>query len=88
MVAGPRASFVPAAGRLSVARAARRPFFFYGTLADADVLARVAGERPARAGLKPGVLDGYRRVAVARRDYPTLVPAAGGGASRASWLRG
>lgn len=45
---------------------------------DAEVLARVIGRRVPAAAVRPAVVEGYRRVAVARRWYPMLVPAAGG----------
>lgn len=50
-------------------------YFFYGTLMDADVLARVAGRRVAASNVEPAVVSGYRRVYVAGAPYPMLVPA-------------
>ncbi len=51
------------------------PFFFFGTLMDADVLARVL-QRPiaGAAELAPALLWGYRRLAVANAVYPVLRP--------------
>ena len=49
-------------------------YFFYGTLLDPE-LRRVVLGRPLPPGaVVPAVLRGYRRVAVAGRGYPALVP--------------
>jgi hypothetical protein len=47
-------------------------YFFYGTLLDPDVRRLVLGS-PAASGV-PARLGGFRRVGVAGRSYPTLVP--------------
>ncbi|HIJ62187.1 MAG TPA: gamma-glutamylcyclotransferase [Rhodospirillaceae bacterium] len=46
-------------------------FFFYGTLLDAEVRQMVLAED---VPTEPAVLDGYRRVVVAGRNYPVLIP--------------
>lgn len=63
-----------------------RPLFLYGTLLDRGVLARVTGGTGLARRLTPGVLSGYRRVALRGTPYPTLV-ADPGGAVRGSLLR-
>ena len=55
----------------------RASYFFYGTLMDPAVLARVTGLTVTSARLRPAVLEGYRRLRVADQHYPTVVPAAG-----------
>jgi gamma-glutamylcyclotransferase (GGCT)/AIG2-like uncharacterized protein YtfP len=55
----------------------RVTYFFYGTLMDAAVLARVSGMVVTAARLRPAVLEGYRRMRVADQHYPALAPAAG-----------
>ena len=52
-------------------------YFFYGTLMDADLRARVAGGPGALAG-EPARVEGYARVNVAGTSYPMLVPRPGG----------
>lgn len=52
----------------------RVTFFFYGTLMDAAITARVTGMAVSAAHLRPATLDGYKRVRVAERHYPALVP--------------
>jgi hypothetical protein len=53
-------------------------YFFYGTLLDPDVRRAVLG-RPAHALRgRHAVLDGYRRVTVPEKSYPTLAADAGG----------
>jgi gamma-glutamylcyclotransferase (GGCT)/AIG2-like uncharacterized protein YtfP len=47
--------------------------FLYGTLLDADRLARLGGDPGLPARLRPAALRGFRRVAGAG-GYPTLVP--------------
>jgi len=49
------------------------PFFFYGTLLDADLRAVVLGARPADEAVTAACLAGYRRVCIARRGYPALI---------------
>lgn len=49
-------------------------FFFFGTLMDADVLARVIGRPVTADELAVAELDGYRRVRARRASYPVLVP--------------
>lgn len=54
----------------------RRPssLFFYGTLMDGDLLARVAGCVIDPARTEPATIAGYRRSGVAGERYPILVP--------------
>lgn len=49
-------------------------FFFYGTLRDADLRAIVLGDAASSAILAPAILRGYRRVRIAGRGYPALIP--------------
>lgn len=56
----------------------RVTFFFYGTLMDAAICARVTGMAINAAHLRPATLDGYKRVRVAEQHYPALVPSVGG----------
>jgi hypothetical protein len=49
-------------------------FFFFGTLMDAEVLRLVLGPAAPPSALGPAVLTGFRRLGVAGRDYPMLVP--------------
>lgn len=51
-------------------------FFFYGTLRDADVLARVL---PGASGLtkESQVLEGYRMAVVRNRPYPGIIASPG-----------
>ncbi len=53
-------------------------YFFYGTLMDGDVLARVLGRRLPPAHMEAAVIEGYRRLYVAGAWYPMLVPEPGG----------
>ncbi len=53
-------------------------YFFYGTLMDKDVLARVVGRPVPPARMEAAVVEGYRRLYVAGAWYPMLVPAPGG----------
>jgi len=53
------------------------PFFFYGTLLDAEVRRRVLGAPGRAARLTPAVLHGWRRVYVRGRTYPVVTPARG-----------
>lgn len=48
-------------------------FFFYGTLMDRDVLARVLGRPVAAAALKPAILRGWRRTGIQGASYPIVV---------------
>lgn len=48
-------------------------FFFYGTLMDRDVLARVLGRPVIAAALKPAVLRGYRRTSIREGSYPIVL---------------
>ena len=59
------------------AKPARADYFFYGTLMDAAILARVSGMPVTAARLRPAILDGFRCVRVADRHYPAVVPAVG-----------
>ena len=51
-------------------------YFFYGTLLDADIRRRVLGHAMAPPGT-PARLDGYVRVGVPGKSYPTLVAGPG-----------
>lgn len=50
-------------------------FFFYGTLLDPEVRRRVLGED---VRTEPAVLTEYRRVVIAGRNYPALIPTPAG----------
>jgi hypothetical protein len=50
-----------------------KPFFFYGTLRDPDVVAAVLGRRPAAAP-EPAEVQGWRAAPVTGASYPVLVP--------------
>ena len=52
-------------------------FFFYGTLCDAEVRARVLGAAAAGLELVPAVAPGWRAVYACGRAYPVLVPGRG-----------
>ena len=52
-------------------------YFFYGTLLDPDVRARILGTWIDRRALPRARLPGYRRVFIRHRHYPVVVPAAG-----------
>ncbi len=52
-------------------------FFFYGTLCDAAVRARVLGGAAAGLELVPTVAPGWRAVYARGRAYPVLVPGRG-----------
>ncbi|MFM2130263.1 MAG: hypothetical protein RL477_1809 [Pseudomonadota bacterium] len=55
--------------------------FFYGTLRDADVLARVIGRRhAARLRARRALAPGWRAVYAAGKRFPVLVRAAGANA--------
>ena len=53
-------------------------FFFYGTLMDADLTARVLGRRLAPGALRPARLCGWRRAAAHAAAYPILLRCRGG----------
>lgn len=53
-----------------------KPFFFYGTLRDPDVVAAVLGRRPANAA-EPAQAHGWRAAPVTGASYPVLVPEPG-----------
>lgn len=55
-----------------------RCMFFFGTLMDADILAIVVGRLPAPQDREVAFVRGWRRVFVAGRPYPMLVPHTGG----------
>jgi gamma-glutamylcyclotransferase (GGCT)/AIG2-like uncharacterized protein YtfP len=55
----------------------RVTFFFYGTLMDAAICARVTGVAVTAARLRPATLDDYKVVRVADQHYPALVPSSG-----------
>jgi gamma-glutamylcyclotransferase (GGCT)/AIG2-like uncharacterized protein YtfP len=50
------------------------PFFFFGTLMDADVLARVTARPVVPAEMREAWLWGYRRHAARNAPYPVLRP--------------
>lgn len=52
--------------------------FFYGTLLDADVQTLVLGRQLGESELRPALLRHFRRVYVAGRAYPMLLPHRGG----------
>lgn len=52
--------------------------FFYGTLLDADVQALVLGRAFGSQELRPALLRHFRRVYIAGRAYPMLLPHRGG----------
>jgi len=54
------------------------PMFFFGTLMDPDVLALVLGHSLASVRIEPASVRGLRRVHVAGRSYPMLLPHPGG----------
>lgn len=54
-----------------------RPYFFFGTLMDADVLAIVLDRELAPARAESAQLDGFKRLRVRGENYPTLRPMAG-----------
>lgn len=54
------------------------PMFFFGTLMDEDVLAAVLGRPAAPQTLEPARLSGWRRLTIAGRTYPMLIPHATG----------
>lgn len=56
----------------------RVTFFFYGTLMDAAICARVTGMAVTAARLRSATLDDYKIVRVADQHYPALVPSPGG----------
>jgi hypothetical protein len=49
--------------------------FLYGSLMDPAVFARVAGTAAPLAAARPGLLAGWRRVALRGTPYPTLIAA-------------
>lgn len=49
-------------------------FFFFGTLMDPQVRRLVIGRDPAAGRIEAAVLEGFRRVSVAGRPYPMLLP--------------
>jgi gamma-glutamylcyclotransferase (GGCT)/AIG2-like uncharacterized protein YtfP len=57
--------------------AGRQALFFYGTLADPDVLARVLGRAPSADKIVPGLLEGFCRLEARSASYPLLVPSSG-----------
>lgn len=52
------------------------PFFFYGSLTDADVLASIIGHAPDGLAIGAARLAGWRRVRVRDAWYPMLVRSA------------
>jgi len=48
-------------------------YFFFGTLLDLELLARVAGSHVSEWQTRPAVIAGYRRTGVIGRGYPILV---------------
>ncbi|MDO8608171.1 MAG: gamma-glutamylcyclotransferase family protein [Phaeospirillum sp.] len=55
-----------------------RSMFFFGSLMDGEVLATVLGRVPAAKDRDVAYVRGWRRVFVAGRPYPMLIPLAGG----------
>ncbi len=53
-------------------------FFFYGTLMDEALLARVLRRRVSARSLCRATLYGYRRTGVKERLYPMVLPSPGG----------
>lgn len=47
-------------------------YFFYGTLMDPDVVARIAGGHRGPPPLEPAYAEGFARVYVAGVSYPIL----------------
>jgi hypothetical protein len=58
------------------------PMFFFGTLMDGDVLDAVLGHPMPAEALEPARLSGWKRVAMAGRAYPMLIP------HPAGWVEG
>jgi gamma-glutamylcyclotransferase (GGCT)/AIG2-like uncharacterized protein YtfP len=54
-----------------------RPLFLYGTLLDAGMLERMAGQKGLALRLRPARLEGFVRVHLRGTPYPCLVPGAG-----------
>lgn len=52
--------------------------FFFGTLMDADVRRLILGRDLPAGQVEPAVIERFRRVHVARRNYPMLLPHASG----------
>jgi hypothetical protein len=48
-------------------------FFFYGTLMDRDVVARVLARPVIREAMKPAILRGWRRTCVHGASYPIVL---------------
>lgn len=61
--------------------------FFYGTLLDPDVQALVLGRALESAELAPATLPHYRRVYIAGRAYPMILPHRGGAVDGAVAVR-
>jgi hypothetical protein len=55
------------------------PYFFFGTLMDADVLGVVLGRPPAAIAYATARLEGYRRWRVRGESYPIVRPDSSGG---------
>ena len=55
----------------------RLPYFFFGTLMDAEVRTVVLGRDVEAIATEIAFLDGYERLRVADESYPTLRPAFG-----------
>jgi gamma-glutamylcyclotransferase (GGCT)/AIG2-like uncharacterized protein YtfP len=55
----------------------KQPLFFFGTLLDHDVLARVLDRPVEPASLEPALLRGFRRECARGLGYPLLVPDVG-----------
>lgn len=55
------------------------PYFFYGTLMDRELLARVCGMPIETLHIEPATIAGFRRTGVVGRSYPILVENPGGG---------
>jgi hypothetical protein len=66
-----------AAESIPLTAAGREPLFFFGTLMDEEILARILDRPLEKADLEPAVLGGYRREAARGCNYPLLVPSDG-----------
>jgi hypothetical protein len=53
-------------------------FFFFGTLMDPDVRRAIIGRDLSPGQVEEAVVEGFRRVHVAKRNYPMLLPHASG----------
>ena len=61
------------AATVPASAAGKQPLFFFGTLLDHDMLARVVGRVVEPASLEPALLHGFRRECARGLGYPLLV---------------